>query len=324
MISLKNNKGIAAILAIMMIGIILVLTLEFNRSMRAELHSSINSNEGIMLGYIARSGFNFALAVLSEDDAESDSLTDTWALLKDFSSYSEELFDEGLFLVEATDLKGKIQINSIINAGGGYNQKQKDILLRILMSEEFEIEQEEAEDIIDNIKDWIDQDDETTRFGAESYYYQYLEPPYSCRNAPLKSIGEMLLIRGITRELMFGEKGDSGLSRYLTVFGGEDGRININTADPYIISILSEDIDIQMVDEIVEYRQDMDNDLNNPQWYKNAIGTDVDIIDPALITVKSSWFEITSRGYSDNVVTGIRAVVIRDGQKFHIMSWEAL
>lgn len=319
---LYNNKGIAAILAILIISIIVVLTLEFNTSMRDEFHASVNSKDGIMLGYIAKSGFNFALAVLSEDEADSDSLNDKWAILKNYSSYSNSLFDEGLFQVEVTDLQGRIQINQLINPGGEYNLKQKELLTRLLTSEEFDIEKEEAEDIIDNIKDWIDADDEVTRFGAESSYYQNLEPPCSCRNGPIRSIEEMLLIKGITKELMFGEKGDTGLSRYLTLFSEEGGRININTAAPYIIGILSEGIDQDMVDDIVTYREDEDNDLINAQWYKEAIGTNEDIIDPSLITTKSSYFEILSQGHRDNLVAGIKAVVKRNGDKFKILSWK--
>jgi general secretion pathway protein K len=319
---LYNNKGIAAILAILIISIIVVLTLEFNTSMREEFHASVNSKDGIMLGYIAKSGFNFALAVLSEDESDSDSLNDKWAILKNYSSYSNNLFDEGLFQVEVTDLQGRIQINQLINSGGEYNLKQKELLTRLLTSEEFDIEKEEAEDIIDNIKDWIDADDEVTRFGAESSYYQNLESPCSCRNGPIRSIEEMLLIKGITKELMFGEKGNSGLSRYFTLFGDGGGRININTAAPYVIGILSEGIDQDMVDDIVTYREDEDNDLKNTLWYKDAIGTDVDIIDPSLITIKSSYFEILSRGYRDNLVAGIKAVVRRNGDKFKILSWK--
>ncbi len=319
---LKNNRGVAIIIVILMISMIMILTLEFNRSMRAELIASVNSRDAIILDYTAKSGFNFALAVLAEDDPGTDSLLDEWALLNEYSSYSETLFDEGLFQVTATDLKGKIQINRLINSAGEYNEAQKEILLRMLTSDVFGLDQGEAEDLVDNIKDWIDKDDEITGFGVESSWYQGLDPPYSCRNSQMISIEEMLLIKGMTNRILFGDGENPGLSEYLTVFGDEGGRININTADAFVIEMLSDYIDRETAEIIVEYRMDDVNDMSSPLWYKDAVGTGEDLIDQSLLTTKSSFFEIISLGFNENVTTGIRAVVKRDGRNIKTLSWE--
>jgi hypothetical protein len=61
-----------------------------------------------------------------------------------------------------------------------------------------------TEEVADAILDWVDPDDETREFGAESDYYQVLDPPYSCRNGLLASIEELLLVRGVTPTLLFG------------------------------------------------------------------------------------------------------------------------
>ncbi|QDU08313.1 general secretion pathway protein GspK [Gimesia aquarii] len=62
-----------------------------------------------------------------------------------------------------------------------------------------------TEDIAAAILDWIDEDDETRSLGAESDYYETLESPYSAKNAPLESLDELLLVRGVTPELLYGE-----------------------------------------------------------------------------------------------------------------------
>ncbi|MGD9158758.1 MAG: type II secretion system minor pseudopilin GspK [Desulfobacteraceae bacterium] len=321
---LSNNRGVALIITILMISIIVVLTLEFNSSMRHELQGAVNSRDNIMLGYIAKSGYNLALALLREDDPNSDSLKDDWALLKDTSSLSESLFESGRFQVEITDLSGKIQINNIIKQGGAYNDDQKGILLRLLTSSLFELEEEEAEDILDNIKDWIDSDDEPTRFGSESTYYQSLDDPYSCRNGKLRSIYEMTQIKGITKKLFYGTNETPGLKEYLTVYGDGSGKININTADKNILMVLSDDLDQEMIDEILQYREDEDNDLGTVLWYKEALGTSEDIINSSLLTVKSSYFEILSRGLKDTAVKELKVVVKRAGNKFSTLSYEII
>ncbi len=61
-----------------------------------------------------------------------------------------------------------------------------------------------TEDVADAILDWIDPDDEPREFGAESDYYQQLTPAYSAKNGPLDTIGELLLVRGVTPDLLFG------------------------------------------------------------------------------------------------------------------------
>ena len=87
---LKNNKGFALILTILIVSLIVVLTLDFNISMRSDLYSSANLKDSIKLGCIARSGFNYALAILYEDILESDfdSLHEDWVYSKAISSNS--------------------------------------------------------------------------------------------------------------------------------------------------------------------------------------------------------------------------------------------
>ncbi len=60
-------------------------------------------------------------------------------------------------------------------------------------------------EISEAIFDWIDDDDDQRPNGAENEYYQSLSPPYECKNAPLETLDELLLIRDITPQLLFGE-----------------------------------------------------------------------------------------------------------------------
>lgn len=62
-----------------------------------------------------------------------------------------------------------------------------------------------TEEIADAILDYIDEDDEIRAQGAESETYEVLSPPYSAKNGPLESIDELLLVQGVTPELLYGE-----------------------------------------------------------------------------------------------------------------------
>lgn len=59
-------------------------------------------------------------------------------------------------------------------------------------------------DVADAILDWLDEDDEAREYGAESPYYSSLEPPYAPKNGPLDTVEELLRVRGVTPQLLFG------------------------------------------------------------------------------------------------------------------------
>ncbi|HUY93346.1 MAG TPA: hypothetical protein VMV10_31760 [Pirellulales bacterium] len=59
-------------------------------------------------------------------------------------------------------------------------------------------------DVADAILDWIDADDTTRTNGAEREYYNGLSPGYSPKNGPLESVEELLLVRGVTPQMLFG------------------------------------------------------------------------------------------------------------------------
>ncbi len=63
---------------------------------------------------------------------------------------------------------------------------------------------EMSQSIADAILDWIDSDTTPRQFGAESSYYAGLKVPYGPRNAEPTSLEELLLVRDVTRELLFG------------------------------------------------------------------------------------------------------------------------
>src|SRR5436309_2154817 len=55
------------------------------------------------------------------------------------------------------------------------------------------------------LKDFVDFDDIVTPEGAEQEYYNGLPQPYTIRNGPLATLDALLLVRGFTPELLYGE-----------------------------------------------------------------------------------------------------------------------
>jgi type II secretory pathway component PulK len=61
-----------------------------------------------------------------------------------------------------------------------------------------------TEDVADAILDWIDEDDEPREYGCEVEYYSQLPTPYEPANGPIQSVEQLLLVRGVTPDLLFG------------------------------------------------------------------------------------------------------------------------
>jgi len=56
-----------------------------------------------------------------------------------------------------------------------------------------------------SIVDWRDTNTDVTASGADSEYYLRLPDPYECKNGPLETVEELFLIRGATRDILFGQ-----------------------------------------------------------------------------------------------------------------------
>jgi DNA uptake protein ComE-like DNA-binding protein len=56
-----------------------------------------------------------------------------------------------------------------------------------------------------SIVDWRDTNTDVTANGAESEYYLRLTDPYECKNGPLETVEEQFLIRGATKDILFGQ-----------------------------------------------------------------------------------------------------------------------
>jgi type II secretory pathway component PulK len=78
-----------------------------------------------------------------------------------------------------------------------------------------------TDDLAAPIVDWVDADDTARQNGAESDYYSGMTPSYRCKNGPLDSIDELLLVKGINRDILYGND--------LNVNGIQDANETVNT-----------------------------------------------------------------------------------------------
>ncbi len=61
-----------------------------------------------------------------------------------------------------------------------------------------------TQDVADAILDWRNPNTTVSSMGAEDDYYMSLPQPYHCKNSPYESLDELLLVKGVTPELLYG------------------------------------------------------------------------------------------------------------------------
>lgn len=225
----KEHGGSVLVLVLWVVVLLTVMTAVLARTSRLDTRITGISSDRIRCKWASRGGLETAIAVLNDDDASSDSLGDTWSDSEiDFNGIS---FDGCSVDVEVVDESGKLNINKITKAQLMYLPDM-------------------TEEIANSIVDWRDRDGKIRDGSAEEGYYNNLPHPYAIRNGLFKTIRELLLVKGVTPQLLYGpskypqssgieySEENEGWITYLTCYSLErnvdaDGyaRVNINTAN---------------------------------------------------------------------------------------------
>jgi general secretion pathway protein K len=255
----SNQNGIALMIVLWVLVLLIALATEFAFSMKMEVNTTRNYKEDTESYYLAKAGLNLALAELIKDAsfhsiheehgwiignpvsaAKPNPAPGTEATSNEGVEEAVEAFDivnrtdieleNGTITYTIRDENGKISINSANKA-----------TLNKLLAYSGVNEKLDQDTISDSILDWIDTNKNHRLNGAEDAYYRTQRPPYYAKNGEIETINELLKIRGITEEILYGspeEDGEyKGIAQFLTIY--KYPSINPNTASEEVLSILN-------------------------------------------------------------------------------------
>jgi len=332
---LRDRRGVALMMVIWIMVLLTVMALEFSFEKRVDLSIATNFRDEAQAYYLALAGTNMALAeILSKEYyfGSTDGSGQLYFVARqvkwdeagkvevDEAAPSREgcQLGRGSFDYEIVDERSKLDVRLSSN-----DERFKDLL------KESGVDDQTADIIIDSVMDWRDSDDLHRLNGAEDEYYethyedQGMNEPYLCKNANFDSVRELLLVRGMTPEILFGSaniekygfrkdnevsddaKEYSGVFDLLTVWGGG---LYYDTASDDLLSGLTSDSRAQ---------QEMDR-REGGDWTNQQA--------PAH-RVTSSKFTVTSTGRvgASDVVRTIVAVFTKVGSsrrpRVEIMEW---
>jgi general secretion pathway protein K len=275
----SRNSGMALLVTLLIMVVLAVLIHQFTFSTRVHLTSAAVLRDQLQAELIADSGIETTRALLIKeskdftdekigDEQDKGTENDETELVKVFDALrlqalAEEAREDAMSAfpeddrkveIEIGDAYAKLGINDLIAQDGSPNLFLVEQMRRLLRL--FGFEDDELDAMMDPLLDWLDADDDRRPEGAENADYESRSDAYLCRNGPLRSLGELTLVKGWEAFWEIRREDGPSLADCLTIAPTE-GRINVNTAGPVILQSLSEMIDEPILDEIVSRREEL-------------------------------------------------------------------
>jgi general secretion pathway protein K len=245
-ILLSSKSGLALIMVLWILTILSVIALSFAFMARTEVYSTIAFRDGVEKKLLAEAGIERGIMELFYRSANKNQVSaiEGSEIIRIDGRQNEGEMGENKYFFSIADESGKININALNDANG--------IIFNNLMVN-LGIPGEKANIIMDSILDWKDEDNLRRLNGAEDSYYESLPVPYKAKNGSFDTLEELLLVRGVTPEILFGDGSNPGLINFLTVYS-KGFVINLNAASKEVIAALP-NMTESMADKIIEFRE---------------------------------------------------------------------
>jgi general secretion pathway protein K len=295
-----------------MVMMLSVLLLGFNYKSRANLYVVDGVRKSAQALNYARAGLNIAIAIIRDtnDIHTNKTLIDLLSGEKTFA------VGDGECSITVTEESSRLNVNLLKDKDGKLDRTRTEQLLRLidLLNREQTGHSHISYSLVSSIIDWTDSDDEVTNLpfiqhenlGAESSYYNKPQVPYSCKNAPLDTTEELLLVKGITQEVF------ERICDYVTVYG--DGKININSASRQVIECLSEKMDAVLAEMIIDRREfkpfDSIEELRDVPGITDSIFNTIK--KTATVGASDQYYHVVSQGNIDRLSRTTAAILGRN------------
>ncbi len=342
--SRQSQKGVALITALIItsIAVSLATLIIYRQQIQIRLSSNISTLEQ---NYQYAYGMeDFAGTILRrswEDHPDYDSLTDDW--------YAESglvlPITGGVMTGKLYDLQARINVNSLIRPRKPIPPPNPDTvppspkkyidiasvtksrlteLIRIIDEDQ---DMGPPENFAVILKDWIDsdqdngnsiipEDDSDSGNGAETSYYQSVEPAYFSANTEMISPTELRLIKNMKEE--FYKEITDDISILPTLFDKKQTEtpINVNTASENVLRSLGFTPDV--ITNIIETRKkdpyEKIDDFKNNSLVVDVLKTDNNpdgTVDPLDLDVKSQYFLLEGKVEINNTRLFINSILWR-------------
>jgi len=250
MIKNQSQHGVALLTILVMVALatILAATIAKRQSNTAENTGYLmRQDQSLLYAKSAEAFFSELLIQDSDNGSSIDHLQENWA--KPMPPFPVE---DGVVSGRLLDESGKFNLNNLVKSDGKVDEAAKRWFEKLLQRVGLPAELSQA------VIDWQDSDDETTgAMGAESNYYQGLNPAYLASNTMFHSVEELKLVKG------FEGKNYDLIKPYVTALP-EQTKVNMNTASALLLASIDPRVDVNALD------QELKAKLSNLTYFNNV------------------------------------------------------
>ncbi len=344
--SSKNQRGVALIVALIitMIAISIAATVLYRQQIHIRLSSNISHLEQAYLYVDGMEGFAGTILEKSyEDHPKYDSLKDDWA----FEGIIFPILG-GTMSGQIYDLQARINLNSLarpippppvlkdkngklISPAPVAKPDIAGITRYRLLSLIREVDPDDSmgppQNFATIVKDWIDKDqtngnvkpgNDGNGSGAESPYYQSLEPAYFSANTLLVNPTELRLLKDMHKKVynkLINK--DPKLSLVSTLPITQKTPINLNTANKEVLKSIG--FDPASADDIIRERDIEPFESLTNSFLQNVISAQGGNIDKNDLDVKSSYFLLRGKVEINNTRLFINSILVRKNGKVSVI-----
>lgn len=196
---MRRQRGVAMLVVMLILAIMMVVAANISTRFQLQLTRTANLALLEQTKWYAMGSEQLVTKVLQQDIKDSQErihLAQYWAS-------SQQVFpvDGGTIKGVIRDAQGCFNVNSVIAGTQGPDPTilpyPADVFRNLLIN--LKVEEYEALQITDALRDWIDSNDEmVSSTGAEDAWYQSLKVPYLTSNTQMSDVSELRLVKGMT------------------------------------------------------------------------------------------------------------------------------
>ncbi len=343
----NSENGQALILVLLIVAILAAVVVEFAYTTRVNVDITSRMRDSLQTRRIAIAALEIQKSLLLTDMSTSPGAdypvvgelnkdAQLWSQISNFP-LPVTIKDQNIGIMRGmiSDEAGKFDLNALIGSDTiTANQTLDGICRRLFQQLKLD------PSIVDAIEDWIDSDELPRANGAESDYYESLDPPYMAKDAPLDSITELKMIKGIDSKafnVLMGITGQPGQipapdamdSPIFTVFPkyynpDSPFKINVNTAAPVLLQAMYSLDDSQLQDIVSAREQKPFMSIGEFTGELAKVGVDLNNSQVqavnGYIDVKSDYFSVDGIGIIENGVVYIIRTVYYRNRSSHVFS----
>jgi len=303
------ERGVALLSALFAVALLTVIVVEMTDATLVHTHLNRNAGNAMAAQLLARSAAIAGEAMVGDKNANPSSITcpqNLWALpVLGIPAGS------GVVGLQVSDEGGKLDLN------GARDTRYRVALESLFSSLDLD------PSLVGHIADWITPANDPAMATGGGSDYCALAMPCEPRQQPLKSLDELLLIRG------FDEERVARLRPFATVVPRPEGKaagspqpVNALTARPQVLQALG--CEGSTAPPECPMRFDDEEDDKSKEWTAEFEEWRKDNCAAAgnLISTKSSYFSVLASGSVGDVSQTLRIVVQRDANEAKRLWWQ--